>query len=103
MEKELYRKLVDDLNSHAIEGFRFRVKGYGHYRDCVLHYIYDEIPSLGKAKRGIELYLAKGEGCLFYGPFKENVKPFHIKGEGKFTLEQIWPRIEILEIIPKEE
>ena len=99
-----YRALIDALNAHEIDGFRFKVRGYGHYRDCTLAYMYDEIPLLNKkAVRCIKLHMARNEECLYYGTYNESIKVFHLSGQGKKTLLDIWPMVEVLEIFPKQD
>ena len=99
-----YRALIDQLNAHEIEGFRFRVEGYGHYRNCEIAYIYDEFPTLGKrAVRAIRAKLCRDEECYFYGPFNEGQKIFRLSGKGRKTLYDIWDQVTVLEVLPKEE
>ena len=104
MQRPDYRSLIDRLNAHEIEGFRFSVQGYGHYRNCVLAIAYDEFPQFGKrVPYGVKATLAKGESATFYGKFNEGEKIFHLAGLGRKTLYDVWDRVEILEIIMKEQ
>ena len=104
MEQELYRKLIDDVNAHRIEGFVFSIQDYNHYKRCVCHYVYEDIPALQKrATTGIEFALANNEKCIFCGPINEGIKFFRIKGENKLSLSAIYPRMNLIEIIPLEE
>ena len=103
MEEKEFLKLLDDLNNHLIDGFAFSIEGYGHYRHCEIAYVYDEYPMFHKkVASSIRVLLAKNEYCLFYGPINLQEKIFHIKGEGKKSLKYMIPRINLIEIYPKQ-
>ena len=94
-----YQALINDLNTEKIQGFRFSVKNYGHYRNCVIKRVNEIMPN-GKV---VTLILAKltedgAEKISYFSDFNDAHKIFNMGRKGKFTLKEIWDRIEILEI-----
>ena len=100
MDPDSYRDMLERLNDHRIEEVRFSIEGYGHYRDCVLRHFYEYLPALGKkAHLGIEAVLSRDERAMFHGPFKDEMKIFHLGKEGKKSLRYLMKRIVVTSIV----
>lgn len=96
MNKISYEELIDGLNSRKIVYVNFSVEGYSHYRNCEI--IIEGMAFYFGSADTIQIYLAKGEYTGFLTTFEENVKLFDFGRKGRYTLKQIWNRIEIREI-----
>lgn len=96
MNKISYEELIDGLNSRKIVYVYFSVEGYSHYRNCEI--IIEGMAFYFGGADTIQIYLAKGEYTGFLTTFEENVKLFDFGRKGRYTLKQIWNRIEIREI-----
>ncbi|MBQ7761821.1 MAG: hypothetical protein IJ400_07180 [Clostridia bacterium] len=100
-ERENQGFAYEDFISALARGFfkkvYFSVKGYGHYKNCVVTYESVPVSEMTKYGKIITFTLAKGEECVYFGDFNEEEKLFHIKGKGDFTLKQMWKDIEIKE------
>lgn len=96
MELELsYDEFIKLLNQHKISEVEFSIKGYPHYNYCKVIVI-KEKPKLNEFYL-IQFILTKdmSEYNSFYNEFDENYKLFDFKRKGKFTLKQIWDRVQI--------
>ena len=90
-----YNEFIELLNQHKISDVTFSVAGYAHYNYCKI--------TISKEKpKESEFYLIKivltkdlSEMVSFYNVFDENYKLFDLKRKGKYTLKQIWDRIQI--------
>ena len=98
-----YQELIEGINSGEIEECTFSIKGYNHYRDCVLRRVYIVFGD-AKSHDCIELCLTKdrSEISRYYGPFKDNHRVFNIKGKGRFNLKEVWKQVEITNIVYKK-
>ena len=90
-----YNEFIELLNQHKISDVIFSVAGYSHYNYCKI--------TISKEKpKEREFYLIKfvltkdlSEMVSFYNIFDENYKLFDLKRKGKYTLKQIWDRVQI--------
>lgn len=91
-----YRDFVDGLNSGKITKVVFSVKGYSHYRNCVVESKFTN-PGDNDSGKIIWFYLTPDgyEKTGFMNHVKEKAKLFKIKNSGTFTLSQMWDRIDI--------
>lgn len=97
-----YNEFIELINQHKISDVTFSVAGYAHYNYCKI--------TISKEKpKESEFYLIKivltkdlSEMVSFYNVFDENYKLFDLKRKGKYTLKQIWDRIQTPFIIPKK-
>lgn len=96
----IYEEFIKKLNSNNIKCFRFRLKGYPHYNNCMIYRQIDEIAN-GKQLSIIVCKLTNDdyEKVSFYKNFDESYKLFSMGRKGRFTLKQIWGLIDIIEII----
>ncbi len=90
-----YNEFIELLNQHKISEVTFFITEYSHYNSCRI------IISKEKPKES-EFYLIKfvltkdlSEMVSFYNIFDENYKLFDLKRKGKYTLKQIWDRVQI--------
>lgn len=95
-----YQKLIDGLNDGKIKQIHFSLSDYNHYKDCLITRKEDNIFN-GKTITLIEVKLTKdsSEKISFLNTFEENYKLFNLGKKGRFTLKQLWSKINIIEII----
>ena len=90
-----YQEFIDGINNGTIQKVSFSVKGYAHYRNCMM-ISKPSANSYGKLiGRLIWFYLTPdaSEKQGFLNNVDEKNKIFYIKGKGSFTLKQIWSHI----------
>lgn len=97
-----YKEFINGINSGTIKEIKFFVKDYNHYRNCSIRAFNDAFKFMGRdvVLPTIECKLTNDntEIVRFLHTFNEDLKLFTIK-RIRYTLEQIWDKIEITEII----
>ena len=94
-----YEETMDRISKQEIQSLHFSYPGYAHYRDCLIHWVYQELPALKKRiPIYIEVRLSSSESCRFKDRVNGGLVQFNIKGKNKFTLIEIWDKLEIIEI-----
>lgn len=94
-----YRDFVNHLNQGDFKFVRFCVEGYGHYRDCRIEVDLGDPRNPSVACIAFLLTPDGKERCYFHGPFNEGEKIFHLGKEGNLTLQLVWKRVKILELV----
>ena len=88
-----YDNFVKDLNGGKFNRVVFRVADYGHYRNCAIN-----CRPIDRGEYIEFLFVPNGKDRVcYYGSFRDD-KIFCLEHGVKYTLEQIWRRIEILQI-----
>lgn len=93
-----YEELIDMLNRCDLSRLEFSVKGYGHYKSCVITCEKTPVSEITKHGKIITFTLARDERVTCYGNLNEEEKLFKIKGKGAFTLKEMWNKVEIKNI-----
>lgn len=91
-----YNEIIAGLNSSSIIRICFFIKDYSHYSDCKIYHIYEPVSCLQ-----VELTKDSSEHIRFW-KFEEDFKLFNFGRKGKFTLKQIWDKVQITEIVYSE-
>lgn len=98
-----YNDFVAGINSGKITRIDFFVKNYNHYRKCCIKSHSDIVNFKGNQieipTTECKLTADNSEVTNFMRKFNEDCKLFKINGV-KYTLKQIWDKIEITEIFP---
>lgn len=94
-----YEDIINNLNEGKIASILFSLKGYSHYKKCIIKRYVDFIDS-DKFLIRIEVKLVEddSETVSFYKYFKEDYKLFKLGKKGSFTLKQVWNNVQILQI-----
>ena len=94
-----YKEFVDKLNKGIIKKVVFSISDYAHYKKCLIE-TKEDILRNGTTVLLIYVALSNNtsEQITFYKKFNEEYKLFIIKGKGRFTLKQVWERVQILEL-----
>lgn len=96
-----YTEFIDKINKGEITKILFYVKNYNHYRNCSIRCYNDEFTFLGReiSLPTIEVKLTadKSEITRFHKTFEEECKLFKINRK-KYTLKEVWDRIQIIDI-----
>ncbi len=94
-----YDDIVNGLNAGIIKAFIFSVSNYPHYKKCSISHFTDVISTDRNISR-IEVKLTddNSETISFIKNFKDDYKIFKMGRKGTFTLRQMWPKIQVLEI-----
>ncbi len=90
-----YDEFIDLLNNHTISEIVFSVADYSHYSNCKICVIKDKIKLKEFYIIRCELTQDLSELVSFYETFNESYKLFDFKRKGKYTLKQIWDRVQI--------
>ncbi len=94
-----YEEFIKKLNTNQISCFRFKLKGYPHYNNCMIYRQIDKISNGNQVSIIVcKLTDDEYEKVSFYKFFDESYKLFSMGKKGKFTLKQIWGLVEIIEI-----
>lgn len=95
-----YEDIIKNLNEGKIISILFSLKGYSHYKKCIIKRNIDCIGDRDKSLVRIEVKLVEddSETVSFYKYFKEDCKLFKFGKKGSFTLEQVWNNVQILQI-----
>ena len=91
-----YRDFVDGINSGKIIKVVFSIRGYSHYRNCIME-SKPTAPNKVESGKIIWFYLTPDgyEKKGFINKIKESDKLFKIKNNGTFSLLQIWDKMDI--------
>ena len=92
-----YQEFIDGINNGTIQKVRFSVKGYAHYRNCIMETKISRNPS-GVYVGKIIWFTLTPDGAEkkgFLNDIDEKAKMFYIKNKGSFTLKQMWNHIVI--------
>ena len=92
-----YKEFIDGINNGTIQKVRFSVKGYAHYRNCIMETKISSSPS-GAYVGKIIWFILTPDGAEkkgFLNDIDEKAKMFYIKSKGSFTLKQMWDYIVI--------
>lgn len=94
-----YEKMIKDLNEGKIESILFSIKGYAHYKHCIIKKYFDLVSKDNKMDR-VEIQLTEDglETVIFYKKFKDDYKLFNFGRKGSFTLKQVWNKVQILQV-----
>ena len=96
-----YQQFIDEINNGKIIKTVFQVKDYAHYNNCLIERATDIINN-GKSIVHIDYISVKltkdSEHYSFLEEYDEGIKIFDMKRKGKFTLKQMWDRIEFISI-----
>ena len=92
-----YQEFIDGINNGTIQKVRFSVKGYAHYKNCIMETKISR--NLSGAHVGkiiwFTLTLDGSEKKGFLNDIDEKAQMFYIKNKGSFTLKQMWNHIVI--------
>ena len=90
-----YQEFIDGVNNGTIQKVLFSVKGYAHYRHCIMETKISSTPSGTYVGKIIWFRLTPDgtEKKGFLNDIDENTKMFYIKNKGSFTLKQMWNNI----------
>lgn len=94
-----YDEFIDGINTGKIKKAIFSISDYAHYKNCVVVSQLRD-PNRPDSLRSIWFYLtADGyEKIGFLNRIHETEKLFDLKKRGRFTLKQIWNRIQFSSI-----
>lgn len=94
-----YNELITKLENGNIRGVKFSIKDYSHYRKCS---IYRKNVTLDNGNEVnmvcVDPVTDLSESVCFYRKFNEPYKLFNLGKNKKYTLKQIWNRVQIIEI-----
>lgn len=101
MKSLSYEHFIEEINSGKILKAVFQINNYAHYNNCLIERETDIINN-GKSTVHIVHIAVKltkdSEHYFFLEEFDEKIKIFNMKRKGKFTLKQMWDRIEFISI-----
>lgn len=91
-----YDKVINEINMGKIKTINFSIRDYSHYKNCTLncHFSSDYEILI------IELSLTQDgtESIHFHQRFNGEHKIFNLGRKGRFSLKQLWNKVDINEI-----